>query len=123
MLQDKTWYNILLKDERFVNKIIKRYKSLRKSYLDYQYLENYIDETIDYLGDSIDRNFEVWGYTFTKLPVEGMLLPYDRNYTSYDEAVTQMKTFLKERGEWLDENIETLKQYCHRSVIKDYEGE
>lgn len=123
MFQNKTWYNILLKDEKFVNKVIKRYKALRKSYLDYQYLENYIDGAIEYLGDSIDRNYEVWGYTFTKLPVDGMLFPYERNYTSYEEAVTQMKTFIKKRGEWLDENIETLKQYCHRSVIKSYEGE
>ena len=30
------------------------------------------------------------------------------------------KTFLKERGEWIDNNIEALNQYCHESRNKLY---
>ena len=123
LFQDKTWYDMLLKDEEFVNKIIKRYRELRKSYLSDAYIQNYIDSTNNYLGSAIDRNFEVWGYTFTEESIPDMLRPSNRNYTSYEEALKQLKTFLKKRGEWLDENIESLKQYSHPSVNKVYEGD
>lgn len=123
LFQDKAWYDMLLKDENFTNKVINRYKELRKTYLSNDYIQKYIDDTVNYLGDSINRNFEVWGYTFTKEPLKNMLRPYDRNYDSYEEALEQLKSFLEKRGEWMDENIETLKQYSHPSVNKVYEGD
>ena len=122
MFQDKTWYDMLLKDERFTNKVIKRYKYLRKNILSDKYIQNYIDDTVEYLDDSIDRNFEVWGYTFTEKNLKNMLRPYSRNYKSYKEALEQYKDYLHDRGEWLDQNIDTLKQYSHYSINKIYEG-
>ena len=68
--------DMLLKDENFTNKVINRYKELRKTYLSNDYIQEYIDDTVNYLGDSINRNFEVWGYTFTKEPLKNMLKPY-----------------------------------------------
>lgn len=121
LFQDKAWYNMLLKDERFVNKIIDRYRYLRTNYLSDQYIQNYIDKTIKYLGNSIDRNFEVWESSFTE--TENMLEPYERNYQSHAEALKQVKTYLNKRGKWMDENIETLKQYSHKSINKMYEGD
>ena len=78
---------------------------------------NYIDETVEWLGPAIDRNFEVWGYTFEDYTP---LYPSERNPENYDEAVEQLKTFIVERGAWMDENIEILKQYCHESKIKKF---
>ena len=122
MFQDKTWYDMLLKDGKFTDRVIKRYRELRKGVLSDKYIQNYIDETALYLGKSIDRNFEVWGYTFTKEPINNMLIPSDRNYTSYEEALEQYKTYLHGRGKWLDDNIDTLRQYSHFSINKIYEG-
>ncbi len=120
LFQDKAWYNMLLKDEKFVNKVIKRYHELRKTYLNDDYIQNYIEDTVAYLGKAVDRNFEVWGYTFNE--THNMLKPEERNYQSYEEALEQLKKYLYRRGEWMDANIETLKQYCHPSVNKVYEG-
>ena len=120
LFQDKAWYNMLLKNEKFVNQVIKRYKELRKTYLSDDYIQKYIDDTVAYLDDAITRNFEVWGYSFTES--HNMLKPYERNYKTYEEALEQLKKYLNRRGEWLDENIETLKQYCHPSINKVYEG-
>lgn len=123
LFQEKSWYGMLLKDEIFVNKVIDRYKSLRKTYLSDEYIQKYIDDIVSYLGDSIDRNYEVWGYTLTKDSLPYMLRPADRNYTSYEDALEQLKDYLRKRGEWLDENIESLKQYSHPSINKVYEGD
>lgn len=120
LFQEKLWYDILLKNEKFVNKVINRYKYLRKNVLSNEYIQNYIDETVMYLGRSIDRNFKVWGYTFDERYTRDMLRPNDRNYRSYSEALEQYKEFLEDRGKWLDESIETLKQFCHYSINKEF---
>lgn len=116
-MQYCVWYYMLMKDEYFTQKIIERYRELRESYLSEAYLNQYIDDTIAYLGDAVDRNFQVWGYTFDEyLP----LSPDDRNPKNHEEAVQQIKDFIHERGEWMDENIEVLKQYSHESKNKKF---
>ncbi len=116
--QDKIWYFMFMKDKEFTEQCIKTYKELRKSYLNEEYLNNYIDETIQYLGDAITRNYDVWGYAFEKQ--EGLLYPADRNPSGYEEAVLQLKDFLKERGDWMDDNIDILRQFSAESKAKLY---
>lgn len=118
VLHDGIWYFMLCKDENFTNKIIRRYKQLRKTYLSDEYLESYIDGTVEYLGDAIDRNFEKWGYSFDKNHI--LLEPEERHITSYDGAINQLKSFIKTRGAFLDENIESLRQYSANSKTKIY---
>lgn len=115
-LQDVTWYAMLMKDDSFNEKIIERYRELREGVLSEEYLMNYIDETVEYLGDAIDRNFEVWGYTFD----ENMLHREGGEIRSHQEAIDQMKNFIRERGAWMDKNIEIITQYGHESKVKKY---
>ena len=65
-LTERTWFSKLVNDEAFTQAVIDRYRDLRKTYFSDEYLSNYIDQTIAYLGPAIDRNFEKWGYTFDK---------------------------------------------------------
>lgn len=119
---DRTWYAMLMKDEYFVNKVVARYKQLRESFLSETYLLSYIDETTSYLGDEIDNNFMVWGYTFQReyqLPNLSKR-PIELNPTSYDEAIDELKDFIIARGDWMDRNIDLLYQYCHDSKIKQF---
>lgn len=111
------WFYMLCKDEHFVNRVIERYRQLRESYLSEDYLFQYIDDTVAFLGPAIERNFEVWGYTFLEYTP---LHPYERNPANYEAAVQQLKDFIHERGEWMDENIEILLQYCHESKVKKF---
>ena len=116
-LQNNIWYFMIIRDEEFVEEIIRRYHELRKSWLSDEYLTNYIDETIAYLGPAIDRNFAVWGYTFEEYRP---LNPDSRNPEDFGVAVEQMKDFIAERGEWMDEHIDILRQYGHPSKNKKY---
>lgn len=63
-MQNITWFYMMMKDENFVERIIERYWELRETFLSEEYLSQYIDQTIEYLGPAIGRNFEVWGYSF-----------------------------------------------------------
>ena len=109
---DKWWYFMLFKDEKFVETILERYQELRKTYLNDDYLESYIDETIEYLGPAIERNSRRWKGEYTDWD---RLMPEERNPESNAEAVEQLKNYLTGRGEWLDENIHVLRQYAHPS--------
>ena len=120
------WYVWLLRDRRFVEQVVERYRDLRKTILSDDYLENYITEAIEYLGPAIDRNYERWGHTFTmeynqQHRKDNVLLPLERNSASYDEAIAQLMDTIKSRGSFLDNNIETLYGYCHKSVNKQFE--
>ena len=117
-MQNCLWYVMLIKDEAFVEKIISRYQSLRKTYLSDEYLNDYIDGVISYLGPAIERNYEKWGYTFGE--EYDLLKPTERNPRTYEEAVEKMKSFLEARTAWLDENIESLRQYCAESRVKKF---
>jgi spore coat protein CotH len=107
LLQNRVWFNALIQDGRFTERVIQRYRELRETYLSEEYLNQYIDETIAYLGDAIDRNNERWDEDF----VYDLLIPPERNPDSYEEAVLDMKQYIHVRGEWMDENIDMLRQY------------
>lgn len=49
-----------------------------------------------------------------------MISPAERNPHSHTEAVAQMKRFCTERGAWMDENIDILRQYSHESKNKKF---
>ena len=118
VMQNGTWFEMLVKDEDFTDAIIRRYRQLRKTLLNEEKLDAYIDDVIAYLGPAIDRNYEKWGYSFTSGRIT--LYPKDRNPENYADAITDLKRFLHQRGRWLDENIETLRQYSAESKVKKF---
>lgn len=111
-------YQMLFMDRDFTDKVIERYYELRKTVFSEEYLFEFIDDTIDYLGSAIERNYERWGYTFTE--EHDLLHPAQRNPRNHDESVKQLKDFLKKRLEFMDENIESLRQYSAESKTKKY---
>ena len=118
------WYRWLMRDEWFVEQIVDRYYELRETLLSEEYLENYIDETVEYLGPAIARNYERWGYTFSGEYCAAnptiVLRPLERNPDNYDEAIAHLKEAIELHGRFLDENIESLYARCHPSVNKKY---
>ena len=117
-LHNKLWFIMMMRDDYFTEKVIKRYRELRKTYLSEEYLLNYIDDVVEYLGPAVDRNFERWGYTFDE--DYEMLSPHERDIHSYGDAIEQLKSFIISRGAWMDENIESLRQYSAESKVKKY---
>lgn len=123
LLVDRVWYDRLLSNPYFNEKVIARYKELRKTLLSDENLLRTIDETIAYLGSAVERNNEVWGYAFdpSQLDAYQKLTPEERNPGSTQEALAQMKDYIQKRGAWMDSHIDALAQYAHPSQTKKYE--
>ncbi len=118
LMKDKNWFQMLLKDEYFTERVIARYKELRSTVLNDEYLYEYIDGVVNYLGPAIERNFIKYGDSFSD--EKNRYKNVEDNAHSYKEAIDDMKTAIHERGEWLDKNIDSLRQFSHESKVKDY---
>lgn len=124
-LLDKPWYDMLLRDEEFVEQIMNRYSMLREGTLSEERIDRLIDETVAFLGPAIERNDSVWGYSYkdghlANVDRNFQPLSYDRNAGNYEEAVRQLKKCIKKRGRFLDKNIHVLRQFCAESKVKEW---
>ena len=128
ILADRGWYGRLLMCPTFNGRVIRRWNDLRRGILAEQRLLDYMQEVEDWLGSAIERNFEVWGYSFDPEQVgrqarrspsiaerEMGLTMFDVNPSSFEEAQEWARDFMIERGRFLDNYIEALQQFSHPS--------
>ncbi|MBQ8637253.1 MAG: CotH kinase family protein [Clostridia bacterium] len=117
-LNSGLWYQMLFMDSDFTDRVIKRYYELRKTVFSEEYLFGFIDDTIEYLGPAVERNYGRWGYTFSE--EYDLLHPVERNPRTYNESISQLKSFLAKRLAFMDENIESISQQSAESKTKKY---
>ena len=128
-LAERGWHARLMMCEYFTDRVIRRWHELRRGILAEDRLIQYMQEVEDWLGSAIDRNFEVWGYSFDPSQVsqlarrqgtraqrhqEGVTI-YDVNPSSFEEAQEWARNYMIARGIFLDNYIEALRQFSHQS--------
>lgn len=132
------WFSELLKDKKFVTQVISRYHQLRLTYLSDDYLIQQIDDYVSELGEAIERNFEKWPVELCNQSemlkkYYSIIRPYENDvdallnffrehpqYTAevenrannYDEEIAKLKLFIRERGAWIDKNIDSLLKWA-----------
>jgi len=148
-LANRGWHDRLMMCPHFTDRVIRRWNHLRGRILAEERLIDYMQDVEDWLGSSVDRNFEVWGYSFDYTQVGRMAqrrpateaiydmiyifeemsqdaiaaafretrheLMSELNPSSFEEAMNQSRDFMIERGRFLDNYIEALRQYSHPS--------
>lgn len=118
-VRSAVYYDMLFRNREFVERVIARYRELRQTILSEAFLEQYMDDTLAFLGDAVDRNNARWAEYIASDPLmdpEGE----GRNPHSQEEAVAMLKDNLFSRMEWMDENIDYLLQFCAASANKEY---
>lgn len=103
-----SWFAQLVKDREFLDLVVRRYGELRQDILSEEHIYALIDGYQEELGDAIERNFAIWGYTFE----ESFTNEEERELHSYEEAVEQLKRTLRERLAFMDEHLEDLYENC-----------
>lgn len=111
-LRNKAWFDRLLEDRAFVDSVVKRYYELREYELSDGNIERILTEGERSLGNSIDRNFAKWGYTFNSSMLSRDEDVLHDDPKSYREAVTMLKETIADRLTFLDEHITDLYKGC-----------
>lgn len=111
-LADNAWFSRLLQDRQFVDQVVKRYGELRADILSEDHFLELIDLYQRELGDAIQRNFAVWGYTFDLSMLVNEGEETERNSADYESAVNQLKSAIEKRFAFLDHNLVKLYEGC-----------
>lgn len=100
---ENSWFNRIWEDEDFQAKVKKRYQELRATTLSEEHILGLIASYQSELGSAVDRNFAIWGYSFEENLLAGKKEDgSSRDVTSYDAAMTQLKTTIHDRLAYLD---------------------
>lgn len=93
------WWERLLEDPYYINKLGIRWEQLRENVLSNETVSEYIIEQVDILDDAQARNFERW-------PIIGVDIdPNYYTFNSYEEETDYLIDWVSERMDWIDENI------------------
>jgi hypothetical protein len=93
------WWERLIDDPVFREKLKCRWLYLRKNSLSTDNLMNYIDEEVAKLGDAPNRNFSRWQI------LKKDIWPNRYVFKTYPDEIAFLKKWLTERLEWLDRNM------------------
>ncbi|GAB4012420.1 hypothetical protein GCM10028808_28460 [Spirosoma migulaei] len=93
------WWDRLLTDRRFANNVRIKYQALRKTVLKTERIQAYVDSVANVLTEARTRNFQRW-------PVIGVYV-WPNGYVgqTYQQEVDYLKTWVKNRLEWMDTAI------------------
>ena len=104
---DNSWFDRLWQDENFREHVCERYVQLRKTTLSDEHIADKIAFYQEELGDAVDRNFKVWGYSFNEVLLAGTTKEgTSRDIRSYEEAMKQLTDTIRERLAYLDKELE-----------------
>jgi hypothetical protein len=93
------WWARLMEDLSYRSSFISRWKELREVEFSTDSIMMYLDNTIEFLGEAVDRNFSRW-------PILGEYVwPNYFIGETYEEEVDYMKDWITDRLDWIDANI------------------
>ena len=107
---EKPWFEKLLEDPVFQKKLVERYKELRKTYLNTDYIDKFIDDTYEYLGNASLRDVSRWNKTYIERHLLQVLeddddFYIDRNTYSVEGEIIRMKDIIHIHGEYMDRHL------------------
>ena len=103
---ENSWFNRLWQDETFREHVCERYRQLRKTTLSDEHIAEKIASYQEELGEAVDRNFKVWGYSFNENLLVGTTKEgISRDIRSYEEAMKQLTDTIRERLAYLDKEL------------------
>lgn len=105
---DNCWFDRLIQDRKLIDRVQERYQELRRDVLSDEHIDAMIKQYKNELGNAVERNFAVWGYTFSV----SLYLDSSRELASYDAAMEQMISTIRARLDFMDRHIEDLYEYC-----------
>lgn len=113
------WYEMLIVMKDFERHVESNYYDMRKTVLNDDYIADFVDDTVRYLGNALLREDSAFGdYSYHTAPIEEKVtgLSVDQRRDSAAEEAQRIKDVLLLRGEFLDENITALRDFSATRV-------
>ncbi|MDA3822193.1 MAG: CotH kinase family protein [Bacteroidales bacterium] len=90
------WWSRLMEDEDFEWEVLCRWEELRHGILKDESIDEFIDGTVDHLGDAVVRNFE-------KFPILGTYIWPNKEWpNTYSGEIKNLKSWIEGRLNWVD---------------------
>lgn len=108
------WFDRMLRDPMFTEKIQQRYHELRQSILSDAAMDDFISAITLHLGPAPARDWARWGYYYKNdsyLTTTGGAIT-----TTWEDEVARIRYTLKEHAQWLDQHIDSLYQFKMMSL-------
>jgi hypothetical protein len=94
------WWKRMMEDGEYSALFISRWKELRQGSFRNDSIMTFLDNSIAYMGEAIDRNYERW-------PILGTYIwPNYFIGSTYSEEVDYLKNWLTARLQWMDDNVD-----------------
>lgn len=111
VMPERPWFEKLVRDPLFVDKVVRRYRALRTGIFSEKNVEDFIDSTVAYLGNAVKRDRSRWRKTYEEehrlaLVEEGHGYVIDRNRDTYEEELVRFKDMERGHGRWLDQYMD-----------------
>lgn len=114
-LQDAPWFDRLITDDWFVERVIARYRQLRDSRLNEEVMEQRVAEVSAFIAKPVQRDMSRWSalyngeqYLFEE-EATGLLI--DRNVASWEEETQRIMDVMRFHGDYLDKHITDLYRF------------
>ena len=103
------WWDRLLQDKNFTQKLAKRWQALRKDILATSKFLDAIDQTAAYLSEAQQRDYQRWASRGHN--AFGDRLSTNRGRLIYKQEVQQIKRWLQARLKWIDTHIASPRKF------------
>jgi subtilisin-like proprotein convertase family protein len=108
------WWDRLLQDTNFTNRLRCRWEELSNTVLAVSYLHNYCDSMQTYLTEGAARNFITWPILGTYVWPNPGPIP-----TTYAGEVQELKTWITLRYAWMDANMPGTLNGCNLTTVSE----
>ncbi|MBC8486699.1 MAG: CotH kinase family protein, partial [Bacteroidetes bacterium] len=108
------WFDDLINDPEFNNLCATRWQELRQNTLNIPHIFSLIDEWVELLSESQERNFSRWAILglyiwpnpgYSESGNYGFVSPTSGAPSSWIEEIEYIKDFISERVQWMDEQF------------------
>ena len=124
VLPERPWFERLCRDPLFVRKVCARYHELRKTILSDEFIEDFVQGSVNMLGNAALRENSRWGPIYSEIyqlkSDKELEFVLDRTRETQEEEITRLTDVEKIHSAWLDENIESfLDEYYTDKSLED----
>lgn len=113
--QNQPWFEKLCQSEEYVEGLLVRYDQMRNSIYSVEYMENYVDDVSEFLGNAAFRDWSRWHSEYVEdremaIQEDDQGYVIDRNRDSYEEELQRVKDYFEIKEIYMEDGLKELEK-------------